>query len=59
VCCGEGCDPDSTPPDPDRQFFEGLIPDLKSLSARRKADVKFKIHQLIFEATCQQLDEDV
>ena len=37
----------TVPPDPDRQFFEGLLPDLKALSAHRKADVKFKIHRLI------------
>ncbi|XP_061580331.1 transcription factor Adf-1-like [Cololabis saira] len=47
----------SAPPDPDRLFFEGLLPDLKALSARRKAQIKFEIHRLIFEATCQQADE--
>ncbi|KAL7379072.1 hypothetical protein ABVT39_022837 [Epinephelus coioides] len=47
----------STPPDPDRLFFKGLLPDLKALFARRKAVVKSKIHQLIIEATCQQADE--
>lgn len=47
----------AVPPDPDRQFFEGLLPELKGLSAQRKAEVKFKIHQIIFEATCQQFEE--
>jgi len=59
MCAVEKAVTQTAPPDPDSQIFEGLLPDLKSLSARRKADVKFKIHQLIFEATCQQLDEDV
>ncbi|XP_030286122.1 uncharacterized protein LOC115589421 [Sparus aurata] len=47
----------TAPPDPDRQFFEGLFPDLKALSARRRADVKFKIHKIIFDATCQEFAE--
>ena len=33
----------TAPPDPDRQFFEGLLPDLKALSARGRADVTFNI----------------
>uniref|UniRef100_A0A667Y628 BESS domain-containing protein n=1 Tax=Myripristis murdjan TaxID=586833 RepID=A0A667Y628_9TELE len=44
------------PPDPDRQFFEGLLPDLKALSERKKAEVKFQIHRIIHEATCERLD---
>uniref|UniRef100_A0A667X0S8 MADF domain-containing protein n=1 Tax=Myripristis murdjan TaxID=586833 RepID=A0A667X0S8_9TELE len=44
------------PPDPDRQFFEGLLPDLKALSERKKAEVKFQIHRIIHEATCARLD---
>lgn len=47
----------AAPPDPDRQFLEGLLPDLKGLSARRKADVKFRIHKIIFEAACQEMDD--
>uniref|UniRef100_A0A671U0P7 MADF domain-containing protein n=1 Tax=Sparus aurata TaxID=8175 RepID=A0A671U0P7_SPAAU len=47
----------TAPPDPDRQFFEGLLPDLKALSARRRADVKFQIHKIIFDATCQEFAE--
>jgi len=47
----------TAPPDPDRQFFEGLLPDLKALSAWRKADITFQIPKQIFEATCQQLDK--
>uniref|UniRef100_A0A671U1Y5 MADF domain-containing protein n=1 Tax=Sparus aurata TaxID=8175 RepID=A0A671U1Y5_SPAAU len=47
----------STSRERSRQFFEGLLPDLKALSARRRADVKFQIHKIIFDATCQEFAE--
>lgn len=46
------------PCDPDELFLKSLLPDIKALSARRKAEVKFKIHQMIFETTCRQAEED-
>ncbi|XP_074481157.1 uncharacterized protein LOC141761609 [Sebastes fasciatus] len=47
--------PPSTPPPPapidiDALFFQSLLPSLKKLEDRKKEEVKFKIHQLLFEA---------
>ena len=36
--------------DEDELFFRSLLPDLKKLTEAKKAYVKFKIHQLIYEA---------
>ncbi|KAJ8368185.1 hypothetical protein SKAU_G00082130 [Synaphobranchus kaupii] len=39
-----------TPADPDQQFLNSLVPALQRLDPQRKALVKLKIHQLIYEA---------
>lgn len=46
------------PCDPYELFLKSLLPDIKALSARRKAEVKFKIHQMFFETTYRQAEED-
>ena len=49
---GDVSDPVTPPPstDEDELFFLSLIPSLKRLSLPKKAEVKFKIHKLIFVA---------
>ncbi|KAG9259522.1 hypothetical protein AMEX_G27817 [Astyanax mexicanus] len=44
--------------DPDEMFFRSILSDFKSLTERRRDELKFKIHQLIFEAKCQEAEEN-
>ncbi|XP_036375006.1 uncharacterized protein LOC118771200 [Megalops cyprinoides] len=44
--------------DRDEMFLRSLLPQLQSLTPRRKEVVKFKIHQIIFEAQCSQYQEE-
>ena len=36
--------------DEDKLFFQSLLPDLKRLTQAKKANVKFRMHQFIYEA---------
>ncbi|KAL2091649.1 hypothetical protein ACEWY4_013912 [Coilia grayii] len=52
----EGLPRQSAPPDEDDLFFQGLMPILKRLPPRKKSQLKFKFHQMVYEAEMEAME---